>query len=551
MSFLFTTSEPALPSAAGSRGHASYCAPDLLFVPLLALLLGLIAIMPLRANYDTAFYLYTGRLLLEGKLLYVDWLDINPPLASYLSVIPNLAARALHIHVIPTFSLLVFGLVAWSSLSIRKRLLSDAVGADRASAAAILICWVLYSFYVYQENDFGQRDHLCVLLFAPYFVFRWVRWETGEGSPTIGAALGFVAAVGVCLKPYFLLLPIFCESYWLLRHRTLRPLFQAETAVFVVTGLAYAAHFLFLPEAMKTELWNYIIPSVFSSYTKLGRQLTYIGLLNHNGIFAAVLAMVLPFVVRPRKAGALWGLAQSATMIIAAGLGVYMLHSKGFTHHFDIMFGGMALVVGVALAESKLLRASDSRDAGERFTLRTTRGWVCALMGLLIVGITAAGAVRWIVRPPASYTSEPFTKIVLKHSQTGESILVIAADMGVIWPSLLQMDRRQASRYAAFAGFPMMYVGEARDTNGALNYHTVNTPKDEARFLRELEEDIERYKPRLIVLHDPSTCFTCPEGFRMKGYLEAMGVFDRSMRDYTKVDTIGDFSAYVRTSRVK
>jgi hypothetical protein len=64
-----------------------------------------------------------------------------------------------------------------------------------------------------------------------------------------------------------------------------------------------------------------------------------------------------------------------------------------------------------------------------------------------------------------------------------------------------------------------------------------------------LEEDIRTFKPKLIVIYNPEQCQTCPKGFRMLDYLNKMGVFSRSMKDYRHDATVGEFSAYVPEDR--
>ena len=63
-----------------------------LFWPIIAGLGALIALNPMRIKSDCALYLEMGRQLLEGKLPYVDFGEVNPPLIIYLNAIPAFVA---------------------------------------------------------------------------------------------------------------------------------------------------------------------------------------------------------------------------------------------------------------------------------------------------------------------------------------------------------------------------------------------------------------------------------------------------------------------------
>ncbi|MBK7838137.1 MAG: hypothetical protein IPJ49_10765 [Candidatus Obscuribacter sp.] len=46
--------------------------------------------LPYAISGDTAMYLQTGQFLLEGKLPYRDFQDLNPPLIMYVCALPAL-----------------------------------------------------------------------------------------------------------------------------------------------------------------------------------------------------------------------------------------------------------------------------------------------------------------------------------------------------------------------------------------------------------------------------------------------------------------------------
>ena len=58
-------------------------------------------------NHDVAWFLYCAERILDGARYYRDWLDVNPPGISWLSVIPVALARALGVSSMLAFDALV------------------------------------------------------------------------------------------------------------------------------------------------------------------------------------------------------------------------------------------------------------------------------------------------------------------------------------------------------------------------------------------------------------------------------------------------------------
>jgi hypothetical protein len=515
------------------------------------MLLGFIVVMPLRANHDVAFFLYGGDLLLHGKTLYIDWSDFNPPLIFYLGVIPALVSKVLSIHVIFAFSLLVFALVTWSAVCIRRQLMHAEFELDQWQVGVILVCWILYSLYCFQENDFGQRDHLFMVLFVPYFVFRWIRWEYDNGRFVTAIVTGIAAAIGSCLKPYFLLVPLLCEAYWLICYRRWGKVLRPEIAAFVLTGLAYGVHFFFLPETELRELIDHLIPQILDSYPKFMVPQSPIHVLNHNTLFIGIAAAVFPFLTTPSRSSELWGLARSASILVLGGVIIYLLHFKGFSYHFLIMEAGTALIVGITLAQSELLRFKDTPQGPQRFTFCLSRRQAFVIVAILTVSMSTVFGLRFFFKTAQRFADTPLTQILSRYSHKGDYVLVIATDHGVIWPSLLQMERKQASRVGTYAAFPLLHLETKSASKQGNPEHSSesNARKEELRTLRELDEDIGKFKPTVIVVHDPVECLGCPKGFRLLEYLKMMGVFSRSMKGYRHVATVDDFLAYVPEGR--
>ena len=186
---------------------------------------------------DQTWLLFAARRLLDGARLGSDLIETNPPLIIWMSEIPVAIGRALDIR-LPTalqgcLVVLVVFSVTWSAV-----LLQRGAAGDRRFA-----CWfallMLFATVVHPWLEYGQREHIMLLLVVPYLVMASRRID-GEAPPTGEAlAAGLCAWIGFLLKPHHLLVVLAVEALVLVRGRDFRSLYRPEIAAMVATALGY------------------------------------------------------------------------------------------------------------------------------------------------------------------------------------------------------------------------------------------------------------------------------------------------------------------------
>lgn len=155
-------------------------------------------------NHDSSWYLVATRMFLDGKQLYVDIVEINPPLAFYLTV-PSLYLADLT-GMSETISFMAFCIVlgGFSVIWLICIVLRTSLARP---AQAIFILVPLFGIYALPAADFGQREQLFLILALPYFSHLLLSEQAKSVSLLEKLALGVCAALGLALKPYFLLIP--------------------------------------------------------------------------------------------------------------------------------------------------------------------------------------------------------------------------------------------------------------------------------------------------------------------------------------------------------
>jgi hypothetical protein len=161
---------------------------------------------------DVAWYLYGASRMLEGARLYVDVIDVNPPLIFYVSALPIWIANLLGwSHVIT--AKLCFVSIALLSLVLSERLMRGGAPIVPDLIRKIFLLALAFVFFIYIEDNFGQREHLMFMLVMPYIL---ASIECAEGRSTRGISpvlLGALAGLGMAIKPHFLLLWVGTEVY--------------------------------------------------------------------------------------------------------------------------------------------------------------------------------------------------------------------------------------------------------------------------------------------------------------------------------------------------
>ena len=194
---------------------------------------------------DVAWLLWVAKKWLAGRELYVDLVEVNPPLVIWLYAIP--AAIASWLHLAPKlastmfFAAILLGSAWWTATLLQGRapLLERRVPVFSAIGTLLLVL---------PGVEFGQREHLLAAVVLPYIAL-FVRALEGEREPLTQATIaGAIAALGCAMKPSYALALVLVELMGVVRgHRKFRlaPLaFVATTGFYGIAVLVFEPDFL-------------------------------------------------------------------------------------------------------------------------------------------------------------------------------------------------------------------------------------------------------------------------------------------------------------------
>ena len=395
-------------------GHR-YIRSGLALVPLLAAL-GFVLFTTLRCPLkdDIAWLLYVAQEWLAGRRLYVDLIEINPPMIVWILALPAALSAALGVAAklvaVPFFAACMLCSAAWCAKLLKGH---GPLGAAPLPLFALAGTVLL----ALPGPEFGQREHLLAAAALPYlciFARALDGRQTHPGDETIA---GILAGLGCALKPQFLLAFALLEIVGSMRGLRLVRRLTISTAV---TVFVYIVAVLLL------------YPAYFTSAIPLGLALygaTDIGwpqLLSDSRavLLGDVIAFILWWTYRNKLTDS--ALPLTLAVFAAGSIVVWLFEGKSWFYH------RLPASIFTTLALFYWVSAVPRLGIGRRPPILVA---TLALVGLFGIGLGAFS--RWQDQTDAVLGTRPNTERELEQlirSEGATSYIVFSQWIGLGFP---------------------------------------------------------------------------------------------------------------------
>ncbi|MEI4264286.1 GtrA family protein, partial [Roseovarius sp. D0-M9] len=461
-------------------------------------------------NHDTAWYLIATRSWLGGAELYVELIEVNPPLNFYFTLPAIWLADLFGISDTNgeylAMAILIFAILYWCSmisslelgLSYRRR--------------ALLLCGIAVALVLPALDNFGQREQVMVLLTLP-----WLLGELPSTPPPIRRqiARALVAALGICLKPHFLVFPLAISTLKALQQRSLRPLFSAANLTFFVVGLAYICSVALVHPVYLSQ----IVPNAQEVYGAYGAPFYTVFSRVSLELLLVVLLLLVVFSGRVRQREA--GLVAAVSI---AGLGSYFLQGTGFSYHV-IPFRSFTVIACFFV----ILKSS-----------RPNVGAIAA--AIVIAALTIHGIKRGFYRNPHALQIAD----VVRERGPADSLMVLSSHVYAGPPAALASGASWISRYPANWLVPGA-MNRLANTDCSRNAETCYLLEAIANSNRaDNVADIAAAKPDILVFDLRSGYFD-EVGFSWEAFLAEHAMWAQIISEYSQLKSTDRFAFYYRT----
>jgi hypothetical protein len=293
---------------------------------IVAIYLALAYLLPPGA--DSLWRLHIAQGLLDGKAIYHDFIEVNPPLW-FWGGIPGAALGGY-------YGVVAINLFAnLATLALFYRLLASSLSRAEIYAAVLALAAGLFLGNV---AEIGQREQAFLAASALWCGLACARLS-GQRVPTrVAVLVAIIAAYGFALKHYFVLVPLAIELALIagLRHAW-RPI-RAETSVMALCALVYAGLVVIITPRFLGPILELVQATYFGFGPKFPTEFD-----RQIHILTQSAALILPFlgwiIRRDNRPIILLLLLTIFTAFIAV-----MLQQKGWRYHL-ICAHGLSLVV--------------------------------------------------------------------------------------------------------------------------------------------------------------------------------------------------------------
>ena len=503
---------------------------------LVAAALVLLAVVPQwlsRTIPDTAWLLYVAGRVVDGARLYVDLVDVNPPLVVWLNVPVVLAARAAGLSDVLAYRSFVL-LLALVSVAACGRVLREPL-REAPGLRRWLLLLLVFALLTLSREDYGEREHLMLALALPYVLLGVTRLKREPVPWGLAAAAGLAAGVGIALKPYFVGLWLAreaCLLLWLGRGYRLR----LESLLVVLVCTAYLA----AVALWSREYFDVVRLMAGPYHTFLRNSLAATALLGDGA--AVPLAAMLGYAALRRHAGRpeLWAVLAAATA------GLYLsavLQQKGWRYHYYPSIATGVMLLG--------LMALDHR--------RPLAGLAARAYAFIAAGVTItlglwtvlACIVQALDPHHSRYDADPDVARLVPavRERAGDGgFMVLSWSMASAFPLATYSGARSVSRFNHL-WIPGAVYRDAIYGEGPLRYRAREEMGPLERYLGDaVVEDLEAGQPRLLLVLRPA-----PDqpgwGLRRLDFLKYFGQdprFARLFARYRYVEMIGEYWLFER-----
>ena len=505
-------------------------------------------------NHDVAVILAISDRWLGGERMYVDMIDVNPPLIFMLNLIPAALSRLLSMQDTQALVLCVLALALWSAV-VSWRMFPALTGVDAGVARSqqmIFLPLMLFLAIVYPGEMFAQREHLMLLGAVPYVMLAAARFEGLPVSRGRLVTIALIAGLGFALKPHFLAIPVLVELY-LLTARGWRKTFS-DAVPWIILGVMagyVAAAWLLTP-----EYFTSVMPLIFNSYEEIGGTNPLHVL--YGRLLAPFMLMMIPLTI-----GAfLLPLSPLTRMVGLAALGGAVsgiMQAKGWPYHLlpaQVMTLLLTVLV-ICQGIDKLLGARARWEAVSSgppvapapvlspvLSVAPLRLAVGALMLMLFC---LAGGTRTTFYDQINFDNSQagkLLKLVKKHAQ-GQPVLIISPGIYPHFPVLNYANARLALRFQTI--WPLQGAYESCRPEESRYHDPDKMPPMEQLLRRAVSEDFVKYHPTLVIMDkNPGIRWCGGREFDLTEYFLSIPAFAEEFKNY---DILYQFDRYVLFKR--
>lgn len=475
-------------------------------------------------NHDVAWLAVAAMRMLGGESYIGSFFEMNMPLAIAMQVPAILLSDVTGLKVSLAMDMWVGLLAAQSAILLLKLIPDDTLARSPHERGWASAAWILTALVVLPGYDYGQREHLMMILALPWIVLAAAAPQAVGG--VLRAYLSLLAAIGFLLKPHYFALPLALLGMRALVTGNPRHLYSLESVIFVLVAIGYGLWVSkFYPDWIECASWARDLYAGF-------RRESWLSLLSSRPlpIVLAGLTAALACLAKPSR---VWNLAYPLLVVIVYGLVSYVAQFKGWSYQL------LPVTISLFLLSGVLARDACQDDASPARLRRAFSAATAFALSLLLV----VSALRQL--PPAANLPRTPLAQAFAIVPIGAPVLVLSTALIPAFPTVVLLDREWGSRFPSL--WPLAGIEMLKRRSGRTEATSAESYSDRLRDM--LREDLARYRPSLVLIDERAGQFGLPPGYSILGFLKDDPGFSRAWREYRMVGRSRDYTIHLRRSR--
>lgn len=468
-------------------------------------------------NHDAALILDVAARWLNGARLYVDVIDVNPPLIFLLSTVPELLFRATGLADSTLwFTALVLALAA-GSLGLSARVLRTAPDLAGPVGRQLLLPLLAFLLLVYPDDMFGQREHLMHIAAAPYLIAAAARSCGAVPPRTLLLPVMLLAGIGFALKPHFLLAPALIELLIACMQRRIR---WRDSALFALAfgPLLQAGLVLFATPAYLSD----IVPLGLRLYAEQRDAMWGVAT---GSLIGPAIILVLPLAAMSMFFPAL-RLQRMAALYSIAGLLSAVLQAKGWAYQALPASAGSIFLLFISLA------AVIERHA---IVDRRPRAATSIAAMLMLACYYHVFATALPFQPQRGYAGSDTRRLeeIVRHNAFDGRLLIISPGVLPHFPMVNYTGVRLTGRFESM----WLLQGAYAECSGPERYRAPSRmTADEKRIFDGLPLDFAHDRPSLVIIDRDAGIPVCDgQAFDYLEYFGRHSLFAAAIQEYEEI----------------
>jgi hypothetical protein len=207
-------------------------------------------------NWDVSWLSYLAAELFNHGVNKENFFEVNTPMSIYIYLPAILLQKVFILDRITAIRISIF-LLAMLSMGLCFLLMKSL--SKNQTTTKILILILAFVFLILPINQFGEREHIFLLMIMPYL---FLAAKPRETNSLLRSFIGVLAAIGFSIKPHFIILFAFVEFYLMIQKKSLITWARPEALTIILFSVGYFISIFLL----QPDYFNQVLPLAMQYY---------------------------------------------------------------------------------------------------------------------------------------------------------------------------------------------------------------------------------------------------------------------------------------------